>query len=96
MSEAREYGRLYWCVKVPKEISKSGEIYLFADDVRVREDGSLEFEHRWETKDLTPRSFVRPNLILAPGQWIAVYAASCLDGHAVAVVHWKGEVESER
>jgi hypothetical protein len=32
------------------------------------------------------------NLAIAPGHWTAVFAASCMDGSAVAVHHWKGEV----
>ena len=32
-------------------------------------------------------------LALAAGKWTAYYAASCLDGSAVAVQHWAGEVE---
>ena len=32
-------------------------------------------------------------LALAAGKWTAFYAASCLDGSAVAVQHWAGEVE---
>ena len=37
-----------------------------------------------------PRSQFSP---LAAGKWTAYYAASCLDGSAVAVQHWAGEVE---
>jgi hypothetical protein len=32
------------------------------------------------------------NMIFAAGQWQAAFAASCIDGHAVAVEHWPGEV----
>jgi hypothetical protein len=32
------------------------------------------------------------NMTFGPGQWQAAFAASCIDGHAVAVEHWLGEV----
>ena len=32
------------------------------------------------------------NMTFGPGQWQAAFAASCIDGHAVAVEHWPGEV----
>lgn len=88
------YGRYYWCVKVPKAISKSGEIYLYADDVRVEPNGSLVFigslyGERYEQVDPKPRI----NLVLGPKAWISCYAASCFDGHAVSVEHWEGEIE---
>jgi hypothetical protein len=77
------YGKYYWCVKVKKTISKDGEIYIMADNVVVNNDGSVSFIG----KD------VYPNLILPAGSWLAVYAASLLDGSAVAVEHWAGEVD---
>jgi hypothetical protein len=32
-------------------------------------------------------------LALAAGKWTAFYAAACMDGSAVAVQRWPGEVE---
>ena len=83
MSGPDHYGALYWCVKT--DLSESGEIYLHADRTEIV-DGILLF---WrETGDGKP--FV--NLAIAPGQWRALFAASVMDGHAVAVEHWAGEV----
>jgi hypothetical protein len=89
-----KYGHKYWCVKVKKTISGDGEIYLNADEVQFRPDGSVVFlGYGWNihTGEKT-RADLIVNLALSSGSWIAVYAASCLDGGAVAVQHWKGEV----
>ena len=77
---ADENGRYYWCVKTP--LSPDGEIYVYADRVSVR-DGSLILlsEDRHEI-----------NMAFAPGNWRACFVASVIDGHAVAVEHWTGEV----
>jgi hypothetical protein len=83
MGDAAAYGSRYWCVKTP--LSENGEIYLFADDVVLLE-GALVF------RSLPSDGSQQVNLLLAPGQWTSVYAASVIDGAAVAVEHWKGEV----
>ncbi len=77
---ADRYGRFYWGVKTP--LSASGEVYLNADRVSVR-DGCLVF---------TAGRDYGINLIFAPGHWQACFAASCIDGHPVAVEHWPEEV----
>ena len=80
------YGELYWCVKVPNTVSPSGEIYVMADRVVVDATGALMCLRDRED------GLTQPNLILAPRKWTALYAASCIDGSAVAVEHWQGEV----
>ena len=95
-SYCASYGNKYWCVKVPKTMSKNGEIYVFADDVRFQQDGSVLFMgYGWDTS-VRPRVKTREelavNLALAPKNWTAVYAASCMDGSAIAVEHWAGEI----
>jgi len=82
-----QYGNYYWGVKVLKTVSADGEIYLTADRVETRPDGSLWFLN-CDNKKPEPV----PNLVLPAGKWLAVYAASVLDGAAVAVEHWKGEI----
>ena len=77
---ADRYGRYYWCVKTP--LSPKGEIYLHADSASVR-DGCLIFAADGD---------YGINMIFATGQWQTAFAASCIDGHAVAVEHWPGEV----
>ncbi len=82
-----QYGNYYWCVKVTDDVSLDGEIYVMADEVVVTDSGALECR-RVGVKN-------RVNLTLAPGKWLAVYSASLVDGHAVAVEHWAEEIESE-
>jgi len=80
---ADKYGSRYWCVKT--RLSEDGEIYLFADKVTVA-DGMLIFTSGGED------GAANLNLALAPGEWGTVFAASIIDGCAVAVEHWRGEV----
>ena len=81
---APDYGEFYWCVKTA--LSEDGEIYVFADEVRHLPTGGILFMARRDDGG------ERTNLALASGQWTAVFAASCLEGHAVALEHWKGEI----
>jgi len=89
MSDTSRYGRYYWYVKVPRDVSKDGEIYLMADRVRI-DGGALVFVRHREDN---PEEHI--NLVLPAGKWSALYAASVLDGSAVAVEHWAGEVISK-
>lgn len=75
---AAGYGKRYWCIKT--DLSPDGEIYVHADEVRFAY-GAAIFE---SGKDV--------RLALAAGSWKAVFAASVIDGHAVAVEHWKDEI----
>jgi len=88
MSDPSRYGKFYWCAKVPREISKDGEIYLMADDVCVV-DGCVRFIQKRDEAGTTTE---RVNFLIPAGKWHAVFAASVLDGSAVAVEHWKGEI----
>jgi hypothetical protein len=89
MTQSSNYGRYYWCIKVPQKVSKSGEIYGCADEVEVTATGVLLL---WQVRDGEPR---RINLAFAPSQWNLIYAASCVDGSPVAVDHWVGEVSEQ-
>ena len=84
MSELNPFGQYYWCIKT--ELSQNGEIYAYADKVELKE-GALILTHYYD-QDHT----MKPNLIIPAGKWSCLYAASCIDGAAVAVEHWKGEV----
>ena len=85
--DPREHGQYYWCVK--KLLSEDGEIYVNADDARILPDGSLVLvRHKEDGGDRCV------NLALAPAQRTCVFMASLLDGSAVAVDHWKGEIEA--
>ncbi len=78
-----DYGSYYYCVKSP--LSEDGDIYTFADEVRFTPTGGVLFLRKDQGGEWV-------NLAIAPGQWKAVFSASCWDGSAVAVEHWRGEV----
>lgn len=82
MRDPSKYGRLYWCVKT--DLSPDGEIYVHADEMTVV-DGALVLT---SDKDGKPQG----RLYIGAGHWKAAFAASAIDGHAIAVQHWKGEV----
>lgn len=75
-------GQFYWCIKVPKNICPKGEIYAYADHIYVH-DGVLILEHKWEEEY---------QINIAFRDWLCFFAASVMDGHAIAVEHWEGEV----
>ena len=81
---SKKYGAKYWCVK--SNLSNKGEIYAYADEVHVLPDGTLSLIR---TRQGHPPEI---NLAIAPGNWSACFAASVIDGAAVAVEHWEGEV----
>ena len=74
-----DYGKYYWCVK--SGLSENGEIYVHANRVEVL-NGCIVF---YGNDDVI-------NLSISDGYWSAVFAASVIDGSAVAVEHWKGEI----
>ncbi len=76
---AERFGVYYFCVKTT--LSESGEIYVHADSVSIAQGALVFLGHQ----DI-------PVLVIALGDWSACFAASVLDGSAVAVPHWKGEV----
>lgn len=86
-------GDAYWCIKVPPSVSQSREIYVYADDLTVTPTGDLLVRggYRDGNGKIPDKAIVV--LALAAGKWTAFYAASLMDGAAVAVQHWAGEVE---
>ncbi len=84
-SSPAQYGGKYWCIKVLKGISANGEIYVHGDEVTVTSSGALVVNR---VKD----GIRQPNIVIAAGDWVCIYAASITDGSAVAVEHWAGEV----
>ena len=77
-------GNRYWCVKTNLS-EETGEVYAWADEVRIDRGSCLTLLHHRDGETMV-------NLIFAPGSWQGVYAASALDGSAVAVQSWPGEV----
>lgn len=86
------WGGKYWCIKSAE--SEDGEIYVMADRLQVTEAGALIAwgAHRTKSSAAPTPETQMPVLILAAGRWTAVFAASVIDGAAVAVEIWKGEV----
>lgn len=82
---SEKYGRYYFGIKVTRDVSPDGEIYVMADDVQVTPAGALEFIRIGDDTS-------RVNLSIAPNKWLAHFSASLWDGHAVAVEYWTGEV----
>ena len=78
----RGNGNLYYCVKTNLG-TETGEIYLWADKVRLDPTGCIAF-YGGPREDL--------NMAFAAGSWEAVYSASALDGSPVAVEIWRGEI----
>jgi hypothetical protein len=86
------YGGKYWCIKSPA--SEDGEIYVMADRLEVTEAGALIAWGGNRAKSDAPGPDMQiPVLVLAAGHWTVAYAASILDGSAVAVEVWKGEID---
>ena len=83
-ANTEKYGELYWCVK--SSLSDSGEIYFHADRIGVNENGDMI---AWAER---PGAFDFQVLAIASGQWSAFFAASVMDGHAIACDHWTGEI----
>lgn len=82
---AQNYGRYYWCVKTT--LLGKGKMYLFADEARILQDGTLVFVQIKENgQEIFTLSFAACN-------WDLFYAASVIDNHPVCVEHWEKEVE---
>ena len=79
-------GAQYWCVGLA---DAKTEIYLHADTVSVNAEGLIFF---CKTATINSPPVSRMALALAPGEWRYVYAASVLDGHAIDVEHWAGQI----
>lgn len=83
-----KYGNFYWCIKTIEALSPNKEIYVMADRIDVTPTGDLLCVGHSAKEDRAPVTV----LAIARGQWTAFYAASVMDGSAIAVDHWKGEV----
>lgn len=85
MTGKEQYGDRYWCVG----LADGAEVHAHAhaDEVRVEPSGALLLVRG--RKDEKPEQV---NLAFANGQWRFLYAASTLDGRAVAAVHRPGQI----
>jgi hypothetical protein len=91
-ADASTYGRYYWCIGLIGETAT--EVYVHADEVSIDQVGTLICEGRGRRGPGEQPPDDQSQLMLAfpSGHWSFVYAASVMDGHAVAVEHWPGQV----
>lgn len=73
MSSADQEGQYYFCIR----LNGNKDIYAYADGVEIV-DGAIVLRKKGGQMNFT----------LASGQWEYCYAASSVDGSAVAVEHW--------
>jgi hypothetical protein len=86
-----QLGAYYYCIKVTGDVSEDGEIYAYADRVVVTAAGTLVLFHVFTPREQAEEQ-EEMTLMIPGGKWLAVYAASSLDGSAVAVEHWADEI----
>jgi len=79
MSTANEYGAHYWCVTGDGE-----SVRLYADRIEVTTCGALVAWGGYRKEDGHPER-EQQLWAAAPGQWKTFFAASLIDGRAVAV-----------
>jgi hypothetical protein len=92
MSSPSQYGRFYFCIGLT-DGKKKTEVYVYADEVKVEPSGALVALQRGNS-EIPGVAGESPtiNVAFAPGQWTYVYGASVIDGAAVAVEHWPGQI----
>lgn len=74
-----KYGKSYWCIRVTYDLASDGEIYLMADKAQVLSTGTLEFS----------RDDGLVTFVIAPGKWLAYFAASMISGSPISVEYWE-------
>ena len=78
------YGRRYFCAK-----TATGEIYVMANRAEITAHGDLLFWGTFQADYDKPDDGQEIlNLALSAGQWSSMYAASLMNGDAIAVEHW--------
>ena len=82
MSEPDQYGRYYWCIR----IREKEDVYAHADSVNLVNGSLLLLRDKLDTE--SGKTQTQVNLAFAPGHWEYIYAASVIDGGAVAIQHW--------
>lgn len=75
MSEAKEYGNIYYGVK-----TKEGQTRMFYADEVVCKDGNLIASRK------TKEGENQVTLAFAKGEWVHLFTASIIDGRALCIV----------
>lgn len=74
MIKPEDCGKSYWCVKVIKDISEDGKIYLYAEEIRIT-NGDIEFLS-WKGATI---------LAIARNSWFYCFEASTITGKATSI-----------
>jgi hypothetical protein len=88
LKDAEDWGQNYYCVKVPKSVSPSEEIYVYADNIQVGSGGDLNFCTYNEDQSAEEIS-----LTISASNWKAIYLADKKRGTPMSVHRWKGEIK---
>ena len=83
------YGAMCWKVI----LADSGTVFLMADSAEVAAGGALVFWGGFRMKTEDPKPGPEDRIVvfgLSAGSWAHFYAASAIDGGAVAVDWWEG------
>lgn len=75
---AARYGNYYWAIRTG--VLGSGHVFAFADRIEVTPNGDLVL---WRNGEYGEYREIQ-NMSFAKGHWVAFYAASVIDGRAVA------------
>lgn len=100
----QRYGSSFWNVVLPDgreaavfcdrpEVTHTGALILWQETKQVPK-GTGPLEGEWEYERI-PLDQAFPLLIIAPGQWMSIYAASMIDGSVVCADHIDGYESSE-
>lgn len=68
MAEELNYGKYYWYIKVTKDVSENGELYVMADQAEIKDGILLFIQNKEEGSTI--------NMALAPGTWSIAYVTS--------------------
>jgi hypothetical protein len=78
---AEKYGKRYWAVC----LTNGDEVFVHADELTVETSGALVGSSAREDDGHKIKMLT---FAVGPGGWKHAYAASVIDGGAVAVEHW--------
>jgi hypothetical protein len=88
MSKPSDYGSSYHCIG----LADGNEVLMHADRIMFTPNGDLHAIGRFRGGEDEEQRQETTLAAFAAGQWKFHYAASVLDGSAVAVEHWPGQI----
>jgi 2-hydroxy-3-keto-5-methylthiopentenyl-1-phosphate phosphatase len=84
--QPEDWGINYYCVKVFKSFCEQEEIYVYADNINVTDDGSIHFITYSEDGDEE-----EVTLVIPVNQWKCCYLADEKYGTPKSIHRWKKE-----